>query len=285
MDYRNFNIHPSASDMAFNFLKTLGDVSSFVVEKRDLIRFEFNGPRTNAILHNVLSPTASSPNLKLWETLESLTSTSSLPPGIVLSLEVFDPRVSRKRMPPRRADDSFATAQVESLEKVLLEWPHTNFPSVPFIPPPRKVSKCALDNPTVIPLILIQNGDNSPGRSKSPLKTKEMNCGFSLILPSTWAMPFWSSFILAGAKACAIKEQNSLYFESSLLIFPNDYPDTVAYQNYRDKIHYGMKTLYERKPKSKRVNYKVLGSEEPFVPSFRFLDSKEYHANGHCKMF
>lgn len=66
-----------------------------IIDRRnELLRFDFTGPRSTALLQTILEPVDStSTNAQLWNDLNNLRSSSTLPPGCVLSLTVKDPRL------------------------------------------------------------------------------------------------------------------------------------------------------------------------------------------------
>ncbi|KAG0037986.1 hypothetical protein BGZ82_001387 [Podila clonocystis] len=126
-------IHPSAFDQAHESIKkTLADLKLGEVTVTDLenalVTFDFTGPRSTALLQAVLHP-CTSDNInkdahKVWDTISHLRTSSSLPPGIVLSLLVEDPRLTF----PHKASSRPASIPTETLKEtqdLIAHWPKT----------------------------------------------------------------------------------------------------------------------------------------------------------------
>jgi ribonuclease P/MRP protein subunit POP1 len=114
----------------------------------------------------------------------------------------------------------------------------------------------------LIPIIVIHhNGSIQRG----------FGSGWKIILPSNWGMAFWISFIYAGARAIGQREHYALCTEQGLPHFPQDYPDTLAYQNYSNLLYQKLLEEYNKKPPAKRVNFLKLNVQNPFRCSWESL--------------
>lgn len=78
-----------------------------------------------------------------------------------------------------------------------------------YLLPGTRLSK--LENHSKIPILLIQNGESNGVHG---LNSQSMLAGWDLIIPKSWAMPFWMCFVHFGARAIAQHELSYLYFES-----------------------------------------------------------------------
>ncbi|KAF9111129.1 hypothetical protein BGX27_005364 [Mortierella sp. AM989] len=295
-------IHPSAFEHAKAkiqdaVLKT-GKVEDIQVKDLEdsLVMFDFTGPRSTALLQAVLKPckfdSAKSYEEahRTWETISSLRTSSSLPPGIALGLLVDDPRLTFPHKPePRLA--SIPIAQSKSLQNLITHWPSTIAKSslwdaqerdrlLNSIIPESKLNERRAQNlvpgtkltPTEadsqIPIILVQR-EGQPQIQRAPGGgSSEYECGWTLILPKGWAMPFWKSMIFAGARPGGLRERRSFHFETRQSCFPYDFPATAAYEAYAEECKKEAQAKYERKPVAKRINYSKMGVEDPFGASW-----------------
>ncbi|KAJ3087375.1 hypothetical protein HK102_011230 [Quaeritorhiza haematococci] len=135
-------IHPAAQtqlsgvlDRAIAALGLKEEITKSVLES-DLVKFELTGPRSHAVLQEVLNVcgeesqgTKGTPvNVEaqqLWNRLSHLRTPASLPPGVVLGLTIHDPRLSfPPKMPPRSAD--IPTGSSTTIQSVTTDWPRDN---------------------------------------------------------------------------------------------------------------------------------------------------------------
>ncbi|KAF9970400.1 hypothetical protein BGZ73_006883 [Actinomortierella ambigua] len=298
-------IHPSSFDLALKHLREaavqldLGNKVSIEDLENSLVMFEFTGPRSTALLQAVLRLSALSEDSpyteahRVWEKISTLRSSTVLPPGIVLGLLVDDPRLTfpQKAQPRKREMDHQVVHDVEHL---LAQWPDSVAWSALWDPTLRSslltnmATEGALNTrrqanlvpgtklPTLvtdaqIPVLLFQReGKPSLGPAPGTLAStagasREYDCGWTLVLPKGWGMAFWKSLIFAGAKPGGMRERHSFHFETRQSCFPYDYPSTSAYEAYALREGAERQAAYERTPVAKRVNYRKLGVEEPFV--------------------
>jgi len=126
----------------------------------------------------------------------------------------------------------------------------------------------ALETDSRVPILLVQR-EGKPHIGRSPGGgSSEFECGWTLILPRGWGMPFWKSFIFAGAKPGGTRERRSFHFETRQSCFPYDFPNTAAYVVYAENYGKEAETKYGRKPVAKRINYSKLGVQDPFAAAW-----------------
>ncbi|KAG0247545.1 hypothetical protein BG011_001319 [Mortierella polycephala] len=295
-------IHPSAFEVAK--VKIQESVVKAHMEERvgvkdlenSLVMFDFTGPRSTAILQAVLQLSESEAAAtyeqahKAWRTLSNLRSSSSLPPGIVLGLLLDDPRLTFPHKPaPRPA--SIPASQAKDVQDIITQWPTSVAQSTLWDEQVREhvltnmTSEAKLnerrsqnlvpgtklnpnDTDSRIPILLVQR-EGKPQIQRAPGGgSSEYECGWTLILPKGWAMPFWKSMIFAGARPGGVRERRSFHFETRQSCFPYDFPNTEAYLAWMDFYEKNVRAKYERKPVAKRINYAKLGVEDPFGPAW-----------------
>ncbi|CAG8727746.1 15411_t:CDS:10, partial [Dentiscutata erythropus] len=309
-------------EIAIEKMELQSEISISNLQDEFLI-FELTGPRSTALLQEVLdiadvasgSNTESSLDIntsvnidteirevkktcinseahKTWATLRDLRSSASLPPGVVLGLTVFDPRLRfPKKVPPRTSQISPSSST--ALQRLLLSWPNNvancdiwdekcrNHLKTNKIKDGQRLIPTPIDS--LIPILLIQrdglittsNKSDNDVDSKRDLKnnvaSSEYNCGWNLIMPSGWGMDFWKSFVFAGAWVGGLRERHSNHFESGMQCFPYDFPSTRSYNLYSKQQKEKHEQEYLKKPPAKRVNYKKLQVNSPFEPGFEAL--------------
>ncbi|XP_054013836.1 ribonucleases P/MRP protein subunit POP1 isoform X1 [Hylaeus anthracinus] len=219
---------------------------------------------------------------QLWQTLKTLQSPSQLPPNIVLGFTVLDPRfhLPEKRLKPR---NDIRVAEV-------MPMPPTNANSSPIWEQEirQKVSRACvtmsavnklrseclvpgIDNDkyfneeimTKIPILLIQK----PGIGNTGLGS-----AIDVILPASWAMPFWLACVFRCVRVGALRESKSIAFEYGQMKSPdiND-PDTPAYTREALSTKLELKEKYLRYPPNRRVNFTKLGISSPFFCEWKIL--------------
>ncbi|RUS21833.1 NUC188 domain-containing protein [Endogone sp. FLAS-F59071] len=185
-------------------------------------------------------------------------------PCPVTTFDIFPPRTN-----------TVPQAAQRKLSRVLAQWPenvancdiwdeHNLVPGTKLVPTPAD---------TLVPLLLIQRGTansptTSPTRSSS---SSEYLGGWTLILPASWGMAFWKSFIFAGARVGGLRERYYMHFESGVSCFPYDFPGTKGYQLWKEKKKVEEEREWAKKPPAKRVNFKKLGVKNPFDANFERL--------------
>ncbi|KAF9175584.1 hypothetical protein BGX21_001585 [Mortierella sp. AD011] len=295
-------IHPSAFESAKTKIQEAiskaGKVKDIQVKdlENSLVMFDFTGPRSTTLLQAVLRPCKSETAKpyedahRTWDIISSLRSSSSLPPGVVLGLLVDDPRLTFPQKPEPRPT-SIPIVQSKSVQDLITHWPTTVANSsiwdaqerdrlLTSIIPESKLNErraqnlvpgtklVPIESDSQIPVILVQR-EGQPQIQRAPGGgNSEYECGWTLILPKGWAMPFWKSMIFAGARPGGLRERRSFHFETRQSCFPYDFPSTAAYGVYADECKKEAQAKYEGKPVAKRINYCKMGVEDPFGASW-----------------
>lgn len=93
-------------------------------------------------------------------------------------------------------------------------------------------------------------------------------CGWDIIVPSGYGLPFWQTFVMFGARTGGLRETESLAFETGSCYMP---PDSEAGKQEELRVEEEMKERYFKLPPSKRVNYVKLGIKSPFICQWDML--------------
>lgn len=81
-------------------------------------------------------------------------------------------------------------------------------------------------------------------------------------------MAFWLSLILRGARAGGLREASQLLFENGICDFQ---PDTLAGKSESIRQEIILKDRYFKLPPKKRVNYRKLSINSPFICRWKEL--------------
>lgn len=87
-------------------------------------------------------------------------------------------------------------------------------------------------------------------------------------MPSGYALPFWLTFIMFGARSGGLRETESLAFEMGECYLA---PDSDAGKDNEKRIELELRERYFRLPPSKRVNYIKIAINSPFICPWNVL--------------
>ncbi|KAI8878116.1 POPLD-domain-containing protein, partial [Backusella circina FSU 941] len=265
-------VHPAGINEALEAIKIaiekqdVKDTVQFRDLREDILRFDFTGPRSTALLQAILEPVNNvDAGNRLWNGLKDLRSSTSLPPGAVIGLTVNDPRLKyvfsffkryiwnnerRKNLLNKQSEHQLNLRRQEQL-----------IPGTKLEP---------TENDTTIPILLFQRGQ-ALQNTHHTTNTHELTHGWTLVLPRGWGLAFWKSFIFAGARVAGFDDIRAMHFENGYHCFPHDFPGTNSFENIRQLYKDAAQSIWDRKPPSKRVNYQKMGIEHPFEAAFESL--------------
>jgi hypothetical protein len=115
-------------------------------------------------------------------------------------------------------------------------------------------------------ILIKQNVVNSADHQSQPI--------YNLIFPQGYSIDLLRRFVYLQCRAIGLSELNFYLTETKNLIFPNDYPSTLSYQNLIKEKALRKIEKYCKYPASKRVNYQKIGNPSPFYPAWAKLKSK-----------
>ncbi|KAI3628517.1 ribonuclease P [Malassezia furfur] len=227
--------------------------------------FELSGADAGRILGGVLQPVEPADHLDgaaqhLFARItgqKHALSPSQLPPGLVLSLLVHDPRLA---FPPQNtplAQDQREKGTQGGMEDVRMPLSDSRFFSYKRLPaftkgdmdrrraqlvPGERLRPTAGDDR--IPVVLIASWQDSPLAS-----------GYTLLVPRGWGLPFWHSLVFTGARVLGQEQLRQRYLNAGLASFPHDWVASRAYAVLEHEAAARRVEAWRRKPPAKRVNY------------------------------
>jgi ribonuclease P/MRP protein subunit POP1 len=77
-------------------------------------------------------------------------------------------------------------------------------------------------------------------------------------------MAFWIALVFRGTRCAGLREQECNAYEEKSLHFPNDFPDTLAGDQYQQDLEKEKVEKYNRIPASKKPNFTKYGIVSPF---------------------
>ncbi|PCH40247.1 POP1-domain-containing protein [Wolfiporia cocos MD-104 SS10] len=289
-------LHTAASFALDAAKKAAGGEFKADVEVADLREnvnvYEIMGPKSSQVIKGALKPLCNSEDEEFkafWNSLDHLQSSGSLSRGMIVGFSVHDPRLSfppknqkidYESQPPSSQVYTFPSASLASsaiwddATRSLLRKPKYKKMEIDKrrsanLIPGRKLTPT--DNDNVVPVMLIQRSVESPTISTSSSNYTSDSAslhGWTLIVPSGWAMPFFSSLIYTGTRIAGQRERATQAFESGCAYFPRDYPTTDAYDAFATERGEEEAAKWERTPPAKRVNYAKLGTRSPWQPDW-----------------
>ncbi|GBP58115.1 hypothetical protein EVAR_40659_1 [Eumeta japonica] len=271
-----------------------------------LNRFRLTGPKSHAIMASSLICVQQNQDLKnnewvsllkdndtnieleekssYWQMLKEVRSSAELPPRLVLGLIVKDPRLSRPARRTKAIKETTCNNKLNSLLNIpnfAASSPlwnlniHENMKSkmlsnTQFI---ERITKTQIvpgeifeNDPVIqsVPIILVQR----PGSQDAKLKKIGYGCGWDIIMPSGYGLPFWQTLIMFGARAGGLREFESIALEMGECYMP---PDCNSGIQNEIRIEKELKEKYFRLPPNKRVNYIKLAINSPFRCLWKIL--------------
>ncbi|KAF9016886.1 POP1-domain-containing protein [Hymenopellis radicata] len=284
-------LHESASSVLDSFKNSSASEEPVEVEIADMRGkvniFEIMGPKSSQVIKGALQPVSADDRAgfkEFWPSLANLQSTASVPRGMVVGFTVTDPRL---KFPPQNAKPSTNSSQFITLPTSKLAqsaiWNESERKAPKFrkkdlderreknLIPGTKLT--ALRQDDRIPVLLIQN-------SLEHSRNAESIHGWTLIIPSGWAMAFFSSLIYTGTRVGGQRECQSQSFEAGVPYFPRDFPLTIAGEEYATEKETEERELWERKPPAKRPNFEKLRTRSPWRPDWDVVLGKKKEKSG-----
>eukprot|EP00126_Sphaerothecum_destruens_P007007 Sdes_comp19642_c0_seq1m11429 len=290
-------LHPSFSESIVKDLLDTCPESSLSISTVDLNRIELRGPQSLSHLQNIFhvsdDPIFGNISPQTWKMFVSDPS-QHFQNHTITCISVFDPRLN------------FPVKSLKSPH----EFPPPLLPSPPSDPQPicdknssslwdaqvrkgcllGKISekdlnarRSALIVPgalspsqadTKIPVMIISEGGvSASSRFGGPALGYAQ--GFDLVLPRGWAVEVFRALVFSGCRVGGLREKHCVAKESGSLYFPDDFPETEAYQAESLALAQQQKDSFLRKPPSKRPNYGVYGVSFPFHAPWGLLASQK----------
>ena len=122
-----------------------------------------------------------------------------------------------------------------------------------------------------IPVLLIQRSLEAPESNTQGIH------GWTLIIPSGWAMAFFNSLIFTGTRVGGQRERQTHAFEAGTSYFPRDLPTSTGYDAYATARAKEEKARWDRKPPAKRPNYEKLGTISPWRADWHGILGLPHH--------
>ncbi|KAG6379369.1 ribonucleases P/MRP protein subunit POP1-domain-containing protein [Boletus reticuloceps] len=220
--------------------------------------FEIMGPKSSQVIKGALSPVGNDDRKdakKFWDSLTDLQTSSSIPRGMVVGLQVLDPRL---KFPPKNAKPHYPDVAQSSTQM-----------SPAFIFPTALTAQSelwdeekrgSLKSPGTRRRISTKGDPSSTSQSGN---TQGVH-GWTLLFPAGWGMAFLSSLLYTGTRFAGQRERMKQFFEAGVGGFPNDYPSVAAYDAVTNDRAEQEKARWERTPPAKKPNYEKLGTRSPW---------------------
>ncbi|GAA6053897.1 hypothetical protein JCM3770_005322 [Rhodotorula araucariae] len=239
----------------------------------EFLTFEVTGRRATEVVKAVLKPVKGTDDatMEAWRKLDPAAGPGGVPAGMVLGLEVYDPRLS---FPPKLDKQSVpldpASLLVPSpaLAALPLFWSPSHRASIRtprykkrdldarrshHLVPGTRLSPLAQDDR--VPVLLSQR---ELGTGESALH------GWTLTLPAGWGMPFWASLVYCTPRVGALRERAHQSYEAGATRFPEDFVGAPGFDECEARREDDERGYWERRPPAKRPSYAKLGTRSPW---------------------
>ncbi|BGP58449.1 Ribonucleases P/MRP protein subunit pop1 [Rhodotorula sphaerocarpa] len=252
----------------------------------EYLTFEVCGRRATQVVKAVLKPINSTDSATkgAWQNLDSQAGPASVPTGMILGFEVYDPRLSfppqLKTSVPRRSSPLMPSADIAdvspfwsakhcaAIRKPRFKKRELDARRSQNLVPGTRLAPLAQDDR--IPILLSQRTLSSPSSSEDAIY------GWTLTVPAGWGMPFWSSLVYSTPRAGGLRERSQQHQEATALRFPEDYVDVPAFDEHEIRREADERGYWERRPPAKRPSYAKLGTASPWrVSAETFLGSAD----------
>lgn len=273
-------MHPSAFPQVWEELVRLGKVAKPQVSVEDL-RYEIGsievaGAGATEALVGALWPSTDSATsiaqiAKVWPALAGLTDPSLLPSNVIIACDMQDPRLHH---PPRTIKISQNSDEQQRLSELAAAWPlkSEHISANLFDRHARRITSSALSSQKAINR---RKSAALPGQFPDAISTDPKiptmvyststgkgSCGsWTVLLPWKCVQPLWYSILYyplssgSQPRFGGLAEKRQLAFEANQAWFPGDYPGTSAGWEWEVEQRKKRKDEWERRPKSKRVNW------------------------------
>jgi ribonuclease P/MRP protein subunit POP1 len=248
------------------------DLSAVTVVARGFARFDLLGPESFAVLRRVLRPLDSSSRLG---TFLAPATRAFVPSRIAFVSRVSDPRfvMAAAALPPTKSSEASDAATLmefanngESGGGASCIWDDEQES-----PPPRQ-SDIDTRRARVVAqnrgceVIVLEVPRHEDAGLASPTRPA-VGAGYVLVVPTSWALPFWHALHLARARAIGLDDMLRVrHQEMAEPVFPFDFPDTLAGKTFCQENAKRLLDHHLQRPSAKRINHlKIDANLYPFL--------------------
>ncbi|PWN31634.1 POPLD-domain-containing protein [Meira miltonrushii] len=217
--------------------------------------FEICGPSADKLISKVLVPTE---DYNDQSHLASKLRSGKGVDGEIISLEVYDPRLSFPPRGEKKQKKQAASLPVRNEQKLFVEGCptptyssgeiHSRRASLPI--PGSRLKPTSKDD--IIPVILVRSRQSSH------------QSNWTIVLPRGWGKAFWLSFVHPGTRVLGQKQLHALQFDKGKPTFPCDWVSTPAFKRWAESEGQYAFDIWHRTPPAKRVNFDHNGIRWPF---------------------
>lgn len=286
-------VHPSAYTQILQVLDESGlDYQDW---KDQLVIYKLRGPKSSEVLCNALS--FQNPHTEaLLKTAAQFTNLP-FPDKAVLGVDILKPKVQGKI--PHAVKHQAQTIKPSQVPlevlKELADWQDksstdlwqnlvpgkvksqvpqhittrsrkSRYPKPKQAAPVQEIRQISIQEEECLPGVLVYH-------------QSQLNRGFSegwdLMVSAEVGTQLFRNLVFSGAKAIGLRDYNFLLFEQGTRVFPDDFPQTLAYHEHSVSKTEELIASYFKKPSSKRVNYERIGMPFPFFPDFKVVLTQE----------
>ncbi|KPV73050.1 uncharacterized protein RHOBADRAFT_29266, partial [Rhodotorula graminis WP1] len=241
----------------------------------EFLTFEVTGRRATEVVKAVLKPVKGSSDTtkEAWRKLDPAAGPGGVPAGMILGLEVYDPRLS---FPPQldkhspTLDPSNPLVPSADIAACPSFWSRPHRASI-HTPRYKKRDLDARRSHNLVPgtrLDPIAQDDRIPvllsQRTLGPAGADSTLHGWTLTVPSGWGMPFFASLVYSTPRVGGLRERSHQFYEAGAARFPEDFVGTPGFAEHEVRREDDERGYWERRPPAKRPSYGKLGTRWPW---------------------
>ncbi|KAG5440224.1 hypothetical protein PCANB_001794 [Pneumocystis canis] len=278
--------HPAAFKQVYIQIKEISDTENVRIEdcRFDIGSIDIHGPMSTLALQCLFDVKTSDTMSQIWSEIRYVSQIKSLPIGIVIPLNIRDPRLS---FPPRLAD-----VKSKNFQDTLIKfWKDDLIPSSELFDTDAR-SRCQKNQLSQQRInVLRSESSESCVPYDIPILLLRCEICWTILSPWNWITHLWYSLMhIPRIRFGGMQEKHQLEFEESKPYFPLDYHGTLA-GNENEKIESQFRELeWKKKPPAKRVSWSSVVTKDgkgehgnPFTCDWDYLFSKFYENSTHTK--
>ncbi|KAG5440719.1 hypothetical protein PCK2_000155, partial [Pneumocystis canis] len=265
-------------------MKEISDTENVSVEdcRFDIGGIDIHGPMSTLALQCLFDVKTSDIMSQIWLELRYVSQIKSLPIGIIIPLNIRDPRLS---FPPRLTD----MKNKDSQDPLIKIWKDDLIPPSELFNTDTR-SRCQKNQLSQQRInVLRSESSESSVPYDIPILLLRCEMCWTVLAPWNWITHLWYSLMhIPRTRFGGLREKHQLEFEESKPHFPLDYHGTLV-GDESEKIESQLRELeWKKKPSAKRVSWSSVVTKDgehgnPFTCDWNYLFSNCYENSTHTE--
>ncbi|KAG4305107.1 hypothetical protein PORY_001277 [Pneumocystis oryctolagi] len=274
--------HPVAFEQVYFEIKEVSNTENVTIEdcRFDIGSIDIHGPMSTLALQCLFDVKTSDTMSQIWSEIKYVSQIRSLPIGIVIPLNIRDPRLS---FPPRIKDIKSGVI----CDPLIKSWKDDLIPSSELFNTDVR-SRCQ-KNQLSQKSINVLRSESSESSVPYDIPVLLLRCEicWTILAPWDWITHLWYS-LMHIPKVCfgGMQEKHQLEFEEGRPYFPSDYHGTLAGNETEKAEGEYRESEWKKRPPAKRVSWSCVVTKDgkgehgnPFICDWNYLFLKNCESN------